>query len=160
MPMLALLLLMAGLCNRDAGTGHDSLRLQILQADAQRAASEPATHGQTDSQSVQILRLSADRVLQVAHGRVHAEAPAGQRGQARSRAAAASCNCGSAWMVIGNCSAAPASSNAVDGGSNRPGADDRESQAQKNRPRAGIHRVHRCSGDAGNRWWAVQGSNL
>ncbi|MFE3970313.1 hypothetical protein [Stenotrophomonas sp. YIM B13575] len=85
MPMLALLLLMAGLCNRDAGTGSDSLQMQILQADAQRAASEPATHRQTDSQSVQILRLSADRVLQVAHGRVHAEAPAGQRGQAHSR---------------------------------------------------------------------------
>nr|WP_180164304.1 hypothetical protein [Stenotrophomonas sp. SbOxS2]NYT97463.1 hypothetical protein [Stenotrophomonas sp. SbOxS2] len=81
MPMLALLLLMAGLCNRDADTGSDSLRLQILQADAQRAASEPDTHGQTDSQSVQILRLSADRVLQVAH----AEAPAGQRGQTHSR---------------------------------------------------------------------------
>ncbi|MGE8236728.1 MAG: hypothetical protein ACN6PQ_10660 [Stenotrophomonas indicatrix] len=85
MPMLALLLLMAGLCNRDAGTGHDSLRLQILQADAQRAAREPATRGQTERQSVQILRLSADRVLQVAHGRVQREAPEGQRGQVHSR---------------------------------------------------------------------------
>lgn len=85
MPMLALLLLMACLCNRDAGSGSDSLRMQILQADAQRAASEPATHGQTDNQSVQILRLSADRVLQVAHGRVHVDAPAEQRGQAHTR---------------------------------------------------------------------------
>ncbi len=87
MPMLALLLLMAGLCNGDAGagTGSDSLRMQILQADAQRAAGEPATHGQAEHQNVQILRLSADRVLQVAHGRVHTEVPAGQRGQTHSR---------------------------------------------------------------------------
>lgn len=85
MPMLALLLLMAGLCNDDAGTGSDSLRLQILQADAQRAAGEPATHGQAEHQSVQILRLSADRVLQVAHGRVHGDAHGIQRGQTHPR---------------------------------------------------------------------------
>lgn len=85
MPMLALLLLMAGLCNRDAGTGSDSLRMQILQADAQRAAREPATHGQAERQSVQILRLSADRVLQVAHGRVHGQAPGQRRAQVHSR---------------------------------------------------------------------------
>lgn len=85
MPMLALLLLMAGLCNRDAGTGHDSLRLQIRQAEAQRVAREPGAHGQTGHQSVQILRLSADRVLQVAYGRVHGGAPGEQHEQAHSR---------------------------------------------------------------------------
>lgn len=85
MPMLALLLLMVGLCNRDGGTGSDSLRMQILQADAQRAVRAPATSGPTDGQSVQILRLSADRVLQVAHGRVHGGAHGIQRGQAHSR---------------------------------------------------------------------------
>lgn len=84
MPMLALLLLMAGLCNRDGGTGSDSLRMQILQADAQRAVRAPATYGQTDSQSVQILRLSADRVLQVAHARVHGDADGIQRGQSHA----------------------------------------------------------------------------
>lgn len=85
MPMLALLLLMACLCNRDGGTGSDSLRMQILQADAQRAARAPASYGQTDSQSVQILRLSADRVLQVAHARVHGDADGKQRGQSHAR---------------------------------------------------------------------------
>ncbi|MEF9979720.1 MAG: hypothetical protein RR834_14655, partial [Thermomonas sp.] len=59
--------------------------MQILQADAQRAAREPATHGQAERQSVQILRLSADRVLQVAYGRVHGGAPGEQHGQAHSR---------------------------------------------------------------------------
>lgn len=85
MPMLALLLLMAGLCNRDGGTGSDSLRMQILQADAQRAVRAPAMYGQTNSQSVQILRLSADRVLQVAHGRVRGDAHGAQGGHARTR---------------------------------------------------------------------------
>ncbi|QZN81835.1 hypothetical protein K5K93_05310 [Stenotrophomonas sp. DR822] len=85
MPMLALLLLMAGLCNRDDSIGSDSLRMQILQADAQHAVRAPATYGQTHSQSVRILRLSADRVLEVAHARVHGDVHDVQRGQSHTR---------------------------------------------------------------------------
>lgn len=77
MPMLALLLLCAGLFGRDADAGDTSLRRQILQADAEhagaRAARDPAT--------LQLYRLRQDRVLRVGYQPLAAD---GQQRRSRS----------------------------------------------------------------------------
>lgn len=57
MPMLALLLLCAGLFGRDADAGDASLRSQILQADVGQAGVPPA-HDQTpEPTALQLYRL-------------------------------------------------------------------------------------------------------
>ncbi|WP_414540675.1 hypothetical protein [Stenotrophomonas forensis] len=61
MPMLALLLLCAGLFGRDADAGDVSLRRQILQADAEHAGASAAR----DPATLQLYRLRQDRVLRV-----------------------------------------------------------------------------------------------
>ncbi|WP_049458889.1 hypothetical protein [Stenotrophomonas maltophilia] len=63
MPMLALLLLCAGLFGRDADAGDTSLRRQILQADAEHAGAPAAR----DPATLQLYRLRQDRVLRVGY---------------------------------------------------------------------------------------------
>ncbi|KAG1258312.1 hypothetical protein G6F66_014582 [Rhizopus arrhizus] len=63
MPMLALLLLCAGLFGRDADAGDVSLRRQILQADAGHAGAPAAR----DPATLQLYRLRQDRVLRVGY---------------------------------------------------------------------------------------------
>ncbi|EMT5438515.1 MULTISPECIES: hypothetical protein [Stenotrophomonas] len=79
MPMLALLLLCAGLFGRDADAGDASLRSQILQADAGRAGMPPA-HEPT---ALQLFRLRQDRVLRVGNQRPPAGGQQHQAGSAR-----------------------------------------------------------------------------
>ena len=80
MPMLALLLLCAGLFGRDADAGDASLRSQILQADAGHAGVPPA-HDQTpEPTALQLYRLRQDRVLRVGNQPLQADAPQRQAG--------------------------------------------------------------------------------
>ena len=83
MPMLALLLLCAGLFGRDADAGDASLRSQILQADAGHAG-VPAAHDQTpEPTALQLYRLRQDRVLRVGNQRLPAGGQQHQAGSAR-----------------------------------------------------------------------------
>lgn len=65
MPMLALLLLCAGLFGRDADAGDASLHSQILQADASQAGAPSAQHPVTEPTALQLYRLRQDRILRV-----------------------------------------------------------------------------------------------
>ncbi|EED39608.1 hypothetical protein SSKA14_2625 [Stenotrophomonas sp. SKA14] len=79
MPMLALLLLCAGLFGRDADAdaGDTSLRRQILQADAEHAGAPAAR----DPATLQLYRLRQDRVLRVGYQPLAAD---GQQQRSRS----------------------------------------------------------------------------
>ncbi|HEL2977451.1 TPA: hypothetical protein UMB92_000259 [Stenotrophomonas maltophilia] len=83
MPMLALLLLCAGLFGRDADAGDPSLRSQILQADAGSAGTPPVQDRHAAAAPLQLYRLRQGRVLRVGNQPLQADAPQRHAGPAR-----------------------------------------------------------------------------
>ena len=83
MPMLALLLLCAGLFGRDTDAGDAPLRSQILQADAGQAETSPMPDRKADPATLQLYRLRQDRVLRVGNQPLQAGAPQRHTGSTR-----------------------------------------------------------------------------
>ncbi len=83
MPMLALLLLCAGLFGRDTDAGDASLRSQILQADAGQAAASSMPDRKVDPATLQLYRLRQDRVLRVGNQPPQADSRQRHTGSAR-----------------------------------------------------------------------------
>ncbi|WP_295570907.1 hypothetical protein [Stenotrophomonas maltophilia] len=84
MPMLALLLLCAGLFGRDADVGDASLRGQILQAEAVRSGAPSTMQPQAGPTALQLYRLRQDRVLRVGSQHLLADATGGAHRRAGS----------------------------------------------------------------------------
>lgn len=83
MPMLALLLLCAGLFGRDTDAGDASLRSQILQAEAGQAGASAMPDEIADPATLQLYRLRQDRVLRVGNQPLRADTPQQRTGSAR-----------------------------------------------------------------------------
>lgn len=83
MPMLALLLLCAGLFGRDTDAGDASLRSQILQADAGQGEASSMPDRKADPATLQLYRLRQGRVLRVGNQPLQADAPQRHAGSAR-----------------------------------------------------------------------------
>lgn len=81
MPMLALLLLCAGLFGSDADAGDSSLRGQILQAEAEagHASAPSALRGSKEAAPVQLYHLRHDRVLCVGNRQLQSAPMADQQ---------------------------------------------------------------------------------
>ncbi|ACF51091.1 hypothetical protein [Stenotrophomonas maltophilia] len=84
MPMLALLLLCAGLFGSDADTGDSALRGQILQAEAERVATPSAPRRGTEAPTMQLYHLRQDRVLRLGNQRPLPDPAGGPHSQAGS----------------------------------------------------------------------------
>ncbi|HIE1098071.1 MULTISPECIES: DUF4440 domain-containing protein [Stenotrophomonas] len=84
MPMLALLLLCAGLFGHDADVGDASLRGQILQAEAAHTGAPSAVRPQAAPTTLQLYRLRQDRVLRVGSQHLQSNSSGGAPQQAGS----------------------------------------------------------------------------
>ena len=99
MPMLALLLLCAGLFGRDTDAGDASLRSQILQAEAGQAGASPMPDEKADPATLQLYRLRGIACC------AWATSPCESDTRSSAPARHALRRSGNAWTGIGGCSA-------------------------------------------------------